>query len=92
MTSFSTWRAWLFKSGCGCLLLSIVLSLTAEFFIPRSSPLHTKLWMLLRFADFGWFLDLLAIILILFGTGWKRIPPAILCILSALYWNAVIAY
>jgi hypothetical protein len=82
----------LFRAGVVALILDASLYLYAWIHIPHLEPLSLQLSVAARFFIIGSAVSLLALVLITFGYGWKRVPLALMCLISLPLWYVFTAY
>ena len=86
------WRLRLFRVGVVTLILDAGLYVYAWVHIQHLEPLSVQLSVAARFFLFGGAMSLLALVLIAFGYGWKRVPLILICLISLPLWYVFTAY
>jgi hypothetical protein len=81
-----------FRTGIATLVLDACLYFYAWVHIQHLEPLSLQLSVALRFFFVGSAVSLLALILIIFGYGWKRVPLALVCLVALPMWYVFTAY
>ena len=76
----------------GVLVFTVPLYLFANVKVQEAHPLQHELELGLKFFRLGAFLDVIAIVLLLFGTGWKRVLPVLGAFLSIFFWYGFTLY
>jgi hypothetical protein len=88
----AVWRMRLFGAGVVALMLNVGLYIYAWVYLQHLQPLSLQLSAALRFFIVGSAVSLLALVLITFGYGWKRVPLALMCLISLPMWYVFTAY
>ena len=82
----------LFGAGIAVLIFNAGLYIYAWVHLQHLEPLSLQLSAALRFFIVGSAVSLLALVLITFGYGWKRVPLALMCLISLPMWYVFTAY
>ncbi|HEX4155608.1 MAG TPA: hypothetical protein VHY48_08350 [Acidobacteriaceae bacterium] len=82
-------RKQLFHSGCWLFALDIVLYAAAELRTPHIDPTSPEFFI---YPFGGFLLTLVAIVLIFFGSGWKRVAALVSALVVAYLWISYIAF
>jgi hypothetical protein len=81
-----------FRFGLGIMSFDAVLYLYALVRIQKLEPLNVKLHVAAWFFVIGSAMSLIALVLVAFGYGWKRLGLAIACMVSLLFWYGFTLY
>jgi hypothetical protein len=86
------WRPALFRFAIGFMAIDLAFYLCGVVFVNISQPVDEKIragaWLFL----IGSVLSLIALLLSMFGHGWKRIGLAVVCLLSLPFWYGFTLY
>jgi hypothetical protein len=86
------WRLRLFRSGLALMAIEIGLYLCGIVVVNIAEPVGSKL----KTADWlfvvGTALSLIVLTLSVFGSGWKRVALAAVCLLSFFFWFGLTLY
>ena len=72
--------------------IDVVLYFYAWAHLQGLKPLSLELSEAVQFFMIGSVLSLFALLLLMFGYGWKRLPLALLCLISLPLWYVFTAY
>ena len=86
------WRLLLFRSALAFMAIDLASYLGAVVFVNVSEPVDAKLRVAAWLFVIGSALSLIALILSVFGYGWKRVGLAVVSILSLPLWYGFTLY
>jgi uncharacterized integral membrane protein len=86
------WRLRLFRSGLVLAAIEFGLYLCGVACVRVIEPVDAKLRAAAWLFVIGLGLSLIALILSMFGSGWKRLGLAVMCVLSLSFWYGLTLY
>jgi uncharacterized membrane protein YcfT len=85
-------RLRLFRSGLALMAIEFAFYLSGIASVNVIQPVGAKLRAAAWFFVIGTLLSLIVLILSMFGSGWKRIGLAVICLLSFAFWYGLTLY
>jgi hypothetical protein len=86
------WRLRLFRSGLALMAIEIGLYLCGIVVVNIVEPVGAKVKAAASLFVIGTALSLIVLTVSVFGSGWKRVALAVVCLLSFFFWYGLTLY
>jgi hypothetical protein len=86
------WRLRLFRSGLALMAIEIGLYICGIVVLTTVEPVGAKVKVAARLSIIGTTLSLMVLTVSVFGSGWKRVALAVVCLLSLFFWYGLTLY
>jgi hypothetical protein len=90
--SVAHWRLRLFRSGVALMAIEIGLYLCGIVVVKIVEPVGAKLKVASWLFVIGTAFSVIVLMVSVFGSGWKRVVLAVLCMLSFFFWYGLTLY